>query len=102
MLLPSGLAFHSIHVLEELKQRFPIQWEAVDQYIQKGWDGIRLLVQKGIRNEEIREFNFELFIQVYIGAFYRLMEHQYEAQDGLSLENALAQMVELLLNGIYT
>ncbi|MEK4063489.1 MULTISPECIES: TetR/AcrR family transcriptional regulator [Paenibacillus] len=99
-LLPSRLVLHNVHFLEELKQRYPVQWAEVDHYIHNGWDNIRLLVEKGVRNGELREFDFELFIQVYIGAFYRLMEHQYEVQDGLSLERALGQMVDLLLVGI--
>ncbi|GGF66940.1 hypothetical protein GCM10010912_09910 [Paenibacillus albidus] len=100
-LLPRGFVFQDIHILEELKQRYPAQWQEVDNYVRKGWDNIRLLVEEGVATGEIREFDLELFIQVYIGAFYHLMEHRHAARNGLSLEKALGQMVDLLLVGIY-
>ncbi|MCE3198222.1 TetR/AcrR family transcriptional regulator [Paenibacillus sonchi] len=100
-ILPPGLVLHNIHVLEELKQLYPSHWEDVDQYLNKGWVNIRLLVAAGIQAGELREFDFELFIQVYVGAFYRIMEQHDLAREGLSLEKALQSMVDLLLVGIY-
>lgn len=98
--LPLGFVFHDIRILRELQQRYPEQWEAIDSVIQNGWDYIRELAAEGMRTGIFRPFDIELFIQVYIGALYRLMDYSPAAGRMLSLEETLEQMTKLLLDGI--
>jgi AcrR family transcriptional regulator len=101
IVLPRGFAFSDLRTLNELKKLYPHLWRTVDDYLNKGWDNIRLLVDEGIANGEIRPFDFELFIKVYVGALYHLMDGKATGHHDLSLEKTLASMVELLLTGIY-
>jgi AcrR family transcriptional regulator len=101
VILPSGFAFHDIRIMHELKQRYPEQWRIVDDYVSNGWVNIRLLVEEGAAQGDLRPFDIELFIQVYIGAMYQLMDQQSVSKKAISLEDTLDQMVELLLVGIY-
>ncbi|MCD9020271.1 TetR/AcrR family transcriptional regulator [Cohnella sp. NL03-T5] len=98
--LPSGFAFSDIRALDELRKLYPEQWMKMDHYLTQGWDNIRLLINEGIANGELRQFDVELFIQVYIGAVYRLMDVQAVGLRGLKLEKALSDMVEFMLIGI--
>ncbi|WP_232699925.1 TetR/AcrR family transcriptional regulator [Brevibacillus daliensis] len=101
VIIPSGFAFRDIRILQELKIRYPDQWRAFDEYDYNGWDRIRLLVKEGIAKGDIRAIDMELFIHVYIGALYHLMDSQIAGRLELSFERALDQMVEMLLVGIY-
>lgn len=100
MTLPSAFAFSDIRALDELKKFYPEQWKVVDAYVNKGWDNIRLLVKMGIQNDVIRPFDMELFIQMYVGAVYQLMDRTAAGGSRLSLEEALKRTVDLLLFGI--
>ncbi|MUT64835.1 TetR family transcriptional regulator [Paenibacillus sp. NEAU-GSW1] len=100
VVLPGGFAFGDIRILNDLKKRYPSQWAKIDNYLNEGWDNIRLLVSEGVSEGEIRSFDMELFIQVYVGALYHLMENQMAGRSGRTLEESLASMVELLLEGI--
>ncbi|WP_160327745.1 hypothetical protein [Paenibacillus sp. 32O-W] len=57
-------------------------------------------MKEGIQEGAIRPFDMDLFIQVYIGGLYRLLDGKDGRRDGLTMEQALVQMVELLLYGI--
>ncbi|MDQ0194736.1 TetR/AcrR family transcriptional regulator [Paenibacillus wynnii] len=100
VVLPHGFVFHDIRTLHELKQRYPKQWREVDEYVNHGWENIRQLVKEGTTEGVFRPFDLELFIQVYIGALYHMMDYHVANRIELSLEKTLAQMVEFLMLGI--
>lgn len=99
--IPQGVAFSNIHLLDDLHKMYPNQWAIVDEHLNRGWDGIRLLIAEGIANKELREFDVDLFIRVYVGAMYHLMDNEVSVNQHLSLEQALSGTVDLLLSGIY-
>lgn len=99
--IPQGVAFSDIRVLHDLKKMYYDQWKKVDEYLNSGWDYIRLLVQEGIARKELRPFNLELFIHVYVGAMYRLMNDQAPVKYKLSLDEAISETVHLLLSGVF-
>ncbi|CAH1208804.1 hypothetical protein PAECIP111893_02904 [Paenibacillus plantiphilus] len=100
ILLPSYSFILDIRLMHELKLRYPNQWRVIDEFINQGWDVFRLLASEGIERGVFRQFDMELFIQVYIGALYRLTDYQVSVQRGVSLEKALGDMTELLIEGI--
>ncbi|WP_435923516.1 TetR/AcrR family transcriptional regulator [Paenibacillus sp. DYY-L-2] len=100
VILPSGLSFGDNRVIQELKQKYPDSWKKVDAYIQQGWGNIGVLAAKGWDEGTLRPFDLELFIQVYIGALSRLMDFQVSKKMGLTLDQALVQMVELMMRGV--
>ncbi|MEF3303003.1 TetR/AcrR family transcriptional regulator [Paenibacillus sp. GYB003] len=100
VILPGGVAFSDIRVLRELQKLYPKQWRLVDDYMNEGWDTIRSIAEEGIRSGVIRDFDFRLFIRMYVGALYQIMDRGLEEGRRLSLEEALERMVDLLLNGI--
>lgn len=100
-LLPQGVAFHDIRVMKELELRYPQQWKQLDEYMNTGWDNIRSLFREGVAAGLFRPFNVELFIQVYVGALYQLID-QYASGGQLTLQQALEQMVSFLMDGIRT
>jgi len=100
LILPSAGAFVDLRALDELKKMYPLQWEQVNVYIQQGWDNIRLMVEQAIEQQLIRPFDMELFIQMYVGALYQLMQHRASEGSRMSLSEALQGMVSILMYGI--
>ncbi|GAA3400244.1 TetR/AcrR family transcriptional regulator [Paenibacillus hodogayensis] len=100
MMLPNAFAFTDIRTLDELKKLYPEQWRLVEAYVQEGWENIRLLVDKGVQERSIRPFDIGLFIDMYTGALYQLMDRKTKEGGRLSLEEALRRMVDMLLYGI--
>lgn len=100
ILIPEDFQFAQLSHLEELQRYYPKQWELLDQFINEQWDGIVSLINEGILSEKIRPFNPRIFIDIYIGGLYRLMENSSRNENKVSLHEALMEMVEILLLGI--
>jgi len=100
LILPRAVAFMDIRALDELKKAYPTQWEQVDAYVQQGWNSIRLMVAEATEQQLIRPINMELFIHMYVGAFYQLMDQKTGTGNRLSLTEGLQGMVDILLHGI--
>lgn len=66
----------------------------------QGWDQIRMLINEGVNNGQLRPFDVDLFIQVYVGALYHLMDYQVASRIETSLDRMLEQMVDFLMQGI--
>jgi len=100
VLIPADFTFAQLQYLEELQRYYPKQWETVDQFIHKQWTGIISLIDEGIVANQIRPFNKEIFIEVYIGGLYRLMEHASKNRNMISLQDTMQEMVDILMLGI--
>lgn len=100
VLMPADFQFAQLSHLEELQRYYPKQWEILDQFITEQWNGIVSLINNGILSGTIRPFNTEVFIDLYIGGLYRLMENSSRVGNGLSLLETLKEMVDILLVGI--
>lgn len=100
VLIPADFTFAQLQYLEELQRYYPKQWETLDQFIQEQWTGIISLIDEGIVANQIRPFNKEIFIEVYIGGLYRLMDYASKNRNMISLQDALQEMVDILMLGI--
>ncbi|WP_010272933.1 hypothetical protein [Paenibacillus senegalensis] len=99
--LPEWFVLSDTRLLKELKQKYPVQWAEIDKHVTHGWSQVQELVEQGVREGTIRPFNLDLFIQMYIGCLYQLMEERRDRRAGqMPLEQVLDQMAELLLHGI--
>ncbi|WP_166243299.1 TetR/AcrR family transcriptional regulator [Paenibacillus turpanensis] len=101
VVMPRGFAFANVELLNEFKRMYPEQWVVMDDYMNKGWDRVRAMVQEGMENGMFRRFDIEVFIQMYVGSLYQFMEEEALNPNGLLLEKKLTQMVDLLLHGVF-
>lgn len=102
MLAAAPAWFHlgDVRVLQELKLRYPQQWAELDEHVSAGWDMVRQVVQAGIQEGSLRPFDLDLFIQVYVGGLYQLLDSKGGRRAGVPLEQALSRMVEMLVYGV--
>lgn len=100
ILIPVNFQFAQLSHLEELQRYYPKQWEILDQFINEQWESIVSLINEGVLTEKIRPFNKEIFIDLYIGGLYRIMEHSSRYENKVSLLETLQEMTEILMVGI--
>lgn len=100
ILLPADFQFAHVSLLQELQRYYPEQWEILEQFINEQWEGIVLLINEGISMGKLRPINTKLFIELYIGGLYRLMEQSSRGEDHFTILHALQEMVDILMRGI--
>ncbi|WP_042148459.1 TetR/AcrR family transcriptional regulator [Paucisalibacillus sp. EB02] len=100
ILIPANFQFTQLSHLEELQRYYPKQWEILDEFINEQWEGIISLINEGISTGKIRPFNSIIFIDIYIGGLYRLLDHSFPKENNTTLLETLKEMVDILLQGI--
>ncbi|MCR8645421.1 TetR/AcrR family transcriptional regulator [Paenibacillus sp. N1-5-1-14] len=100
VLLPQDFQFFDIKRLYELQRYYSEVWEYLNTFMEEQWDGVDQIVAEAQAEGLLGTFNRALFIQLYIGGLNRLMEQASVDQIGLTLREALYEMVEIMINGI--
>lgn len=100
VLLPQDFQFFDIKRLYELQRYYIKVWEVLNSCLEHQWDGVAELVTEGQAEGLLEKFNPEIFIHMYVGGLNRLMEQTSANQGGLTLREALNEMVSILLDGI--
>ncbi|WP_339293340.1 TetR/AcrR family transcriptional regulator [Paenibacillus sp. FSL W8-0187] len=100
ILIPTDFQFIELNLITELQRYYPDQWKTLDQFLNKQWDSITELFQEGINQGWLRPFNTKIFIDLYVGGLYRLIEDSTENKSSITLHEGLRDMGEILLSGI--
>lgn len=100
VLLPQDFQFFDIKRLYELQRYYSEVWETLNSFMEEQWDGVARIIAEGQTEGLLGNFNTTLFVQMYIGGLNRLMEHASGNYAGLTLRDALDEMVDIMLNGI--
>ncbi|QWU16082.1 TetR/AcrR family transcriptional regulator [Paenibacillus sophorae] len=100
VLLPQDFQFFDITRLYELQRYYPEVWNTLNSFMEEQWDGVVQMIGEGQAEGLLEKFNTALFIQMYIGGLHRLMEQASTNPGGLTLREALDELVDILLNGI--
>jgi len=100
ILVPSDFQFFQMNRLYELQRYYPEQWHRLDQFINVQWDSVRQLLREGIASRKLKSFQIDLFIEMYIGGLYRLLEQSAKQEFHMTLEEALDAMIDIMLDGI--
>lgn len=100
VMLPRDYHFFDIKRLHELQRYYPQPWSLLDSFLTTQWDDVAQVLAEAQREGLIEPIDINLFIQLYIGGLYRMMEQVAEKGVNLTLHEALEQMVNLLEFGI--
>ncbi|MGG4342093.1 TetR/AcrR family transcriptional regulator [Paenibacillus lautus] len=100
ILIPADFQFIEMQLITELQRYYPSQWDQLDQFLNKQWDSITELFHEGINQGLLRSFNTKIFIDLYVGGFYRLIEDSAAPKSSITLHEGLRDMGEILLSGI--
>ncbi|MBT2763420.1 TetR/AcrR family transcriptional regulator [Paenibacillus sp. ISL-20] len=100
ILIPTDFQFIGLNLITELQRYYPDQWKTLDQFLNKQWGNITELFHEGINQGWLRPFNTKIFIDLYVGGFYRLIEDSAANKSSMTLQEGLREMGEILLAGI--
>ncbi|WP_223067531.1 TetR/AcrR family transcriptional regulator [Paenibacillus caui] len=100
VLLPEDFHYFDVKRLYELQRYHTKVWSVLNSFIEEQWDGVARIVAEGQAEGLLEKFNTAVFIQMYIGGLHRLMEQAQAKPAGLTLSEALHEMVDILLDGI--
>ncbi|OIB01843.1 TetR family transcriptional regulator [Paenibacillus sp. LC231] len=100
ILIPTDFQFIGLNLITELQRYYPDQWKTLDEFLNKQWDSITELFEEGINQGLLRPFNSKVFIDLYVGGLYRLIEDSSENKSSITLQESLRDMGEILLSGI--
>lgn len=100
ILIPVDFQFAQLGHLEELQRYYPMQWEILDSCIREQWESVLSLMNEGILLEQIRPFNTQIFIDLYIGGLYRLMDNSSSNKNNVTLLETMEELVDILMHGI--
>ncbi|BCG61555.1 TetR/AcrR family transcriptional regulator [Paenibacillus sp. URB8-2] len=100
VLLPRDFQFFDIKRLHELQRYYTNVWNIMDSFLTEQWDGVTQMLAAAQAEGLLEKFNTALFIQLYIGGLYRLMEQASTGAAQMTLRQALDEMVDIMLNGI--
>ncbi|AWB44209.1 TetR/AcrR family transcriptional regulator [Paenibacillus sp. CAA11] len=100
ILVPVDFQFIKMSLIIELQRYYPKQWQMLDQFLNHQWDSIIALFRDGTEQGLFRPFNTAIFIDLYVGGFYRLIEETSDRQNSGTLLENLQDLTDILLSGI--
>jgi len=98
--LPTYFNIFDLRLLDQLKRSYPEQWRKVDAELKDDWKELRMLIEEGIRKDEIRDINVNLVMKLFIDSANSTLDQRFFAQNNISVSEALDAIVDVLLYGL--
>lgn len=100
VVLPERYTNKGLSNLYLLKDKFPVIYERVAEYLSGDWDATIQLVEQGIREGVVREVSIPVMQVMAESTFQKFMGDSVLVDNNLTYEQALDEMVEIIINGI--
>ena len=88
--------------LYEFRDSFPEAYARIQYYLQNNWEGTIDLVKKGIEAGFVRNINITVFRCMLESAFQSFIGNTALMDAGVSYEDALNSMIDIVMTGIVT
>lgn len=98
--LPEGYKEIDISKLYLLKDKYPKTYFKVQERLENGWEGILLLIEKGIAEGTIRPIKPIIVKSMMEATIEHFFQRDILVANGVSYNDALEEMVEIFINGI--
>jgi len=95
--------FESIDLsrLHDLKEKYPSVFERVAQRLESGWGSTVTLLERGMADGTLRPFEIPIFKLMMESTLEQFFQSDVLVRSGLSYRQALDQVVDILLRGIF-
>lgn len=95
--------YHDINFqqLYVLKDRYPKIYNKVEMRLETGWENTIFLMEKGMEEGCIRNISIPLFKSMFEAALEQFFRRDILVRNKISYQEALAEVVNILINGIY-
>lgn len=98
--LPNRYQEIDLRQLYILRDKYPETFRQVEKRLSTDWEPTIALIEQGIREEVIRPISIPLFKIIYEAAVEQFFQRDVLIRAGLSYQEGLTQVVDILVDGI--
>jgi len=98
--MPEGYREIDFRQLYVLKDKYPKIYKKVEQRLETGWEATIELMEQGIREGVIKEIRIPIFKTMFEASVEQFFQREVLIQNGISYEEALEEVVNVLVDGI--
>lgn len=100
--LPEGYKDVDFRQLYMLKDKYPKIYKQVELRLETGWEATIELIEQGMREGCIRRINIPILKMMLEAALEQFFQRDILIQNGISYQEALDEVVDILTEGIFT
>ena len=98
--LPENYAGFDFRTLYQFKDKYPKAYEKLSKRLDSGWDKTIELMKKGRAEGSLRDVDFDIFKLTYEASVERLLVTNVLEKKGMDYQQAFAELVNILVDGI--
>lgn len=98
--LPEGYREIDFRQLYMLKTKFPNIYARVEQRLESGWENTMTLINQGVEEGVIRQFNIHVFKTMLEATIEQFFQRDVLIENKISYAEALDEVVNILVDGI--
>ncbi len=99
VVLPEEFTKVNWYQIAAVSEKFPAVSERVRMHLESGWEATIALIEQGIASGELRPISIPVFKSTVVGAIEYFLSGNGEELGGLTYEQALSEMIDLLMLG---
>lgn len=98
--LPEGYKEIDFSQLYVLRDKYPRIYTRVEERLESGWDATMELLQRGMKEGVIRKVDTALVKVMFEATLEQFFRRDVLVKNGISYSDALAEVVDIICNGI--
>lgn len=98
--MPESYQEIDFRLLYPLKEKFPAVYSRIEHRLETGWENTLKLLRDGMDQGLIRQINPLIFKAMMEAALERFLQTDYLLANGISYQEGLDQVVDILLTGV--
>lgn len=83
-----------------LAEKYPKVYKRLMESVNEGWKLVRTYLEKGIREDKIRQVSVPIVMAMVEGAVRKFMDSRILVDSGMSYEEGKKEMIKVIINGI--
>lgn len=99
-IVPKYFDLYDQEILNQMKKYYPEQWEKVTLELQNTWNNLQTLLNKGIEEGVIKNYNLPLVMKLISSGLNWFNNKHYLIKYNINLKEAYATIAEILLFGL--
>ena len=84
----------------ELRDKYPEIYSIVEERLETGWEATIALLEQGMTEGVIRKINIPIFKMMFEASLEQFFKRDILQRNGISYQDALEEVVEILVDGI--
>lgn len=100
IVLPQKYKTIDFRKLYDVKNKYPRIYKQIEQRLETEWEATYRIMEQAMEEGRIRRISLPIFQSVFSGTIEYYLSRSVLMDSGISYEDALNQMLDILINGI--